>query len=212
MSVSNIIPCPSDAVIDLTMISTAEVTNVNHFSISCINGERSPAKVELDIRRDNKILIIPKKPNFKVHKGTKEAVARDFRELDHVGIFYCESTQEVPPLETATMINNFGSGGLRTYTTEEFLWTKTKLCLSYLCPFMSVFLVAKFLPTHLTLTANKGETVHLGMQLLGSEKRDVTWKYNGKPLYTSQDRHRKYEEQLTHRVLIKDLNNNTFYL
>ncbi|XP_033936766.1 tyrosine-protein kinase receptor Tie-1 isoform X5 [Pseudochaenichthys georgianus] len=142
----------SDAVIDLTMISTAEVTNVSHFSISCINGERSPAQVELDIKRDNKILVFPKKPHFRVHKPkNREAVARDFRELDHIGIFYCESTQDVPPLETVTMINNFGR--------------------------------ANFIPTHLTLTANKGETVHLSMQLLGSQKRDVTWKYNGNYFY-----------------------------
>lgn len=104
--------CLTGAVIDLTMISTAEVTNVNHFSISCINGERSPAQVELDIKRDNKILIFPRKPNFKVYKPrNKEAVARDFRDLDHIGIFYCESTQEVPPLEMVTMINNFRRGG-----------------------------------------------------------------------------------------------------
>ncbi|XP_054458689.1 tyrosine-protein kinase receptor Tie-1 isoform X5 [Anoplopoma fimbria] len=142
----------SDAVIDLTMISTAEVTNVNHFTISCINGERSPAQVELDIKKDNTILIFPKKPHFKVHKPrNKEAVARDFRDLDHIGIFYCESTQEVPPLETATMINNF--------------------------------VRADFVPTHLTLTANKGDTVHLSMQLLSSQKRDVTWKYNGNYYY-----------------------------
>ncbi|XP_039984349.1 tyrosine-protein kinase receptor Tie-1 isoform X3 [Xiphias gladius] len=142
----------SDAVIDLTMISTAEVTNVNHFSISCINGERSPAQVELDIKRDNKILIFPKKPNFKVHKPRhKVATAKEFRDLDHIGIFYCESTQEVPPLETVTMINNFGR--------------------------------ANFIPTHLTLTANKGETVNLSMELLSSQKRDVTWKYNGNYYY-----------------------------
>uniref|UniRef100_A0A3Q2XH93 Tyrosine-protein kinase receptor Tie-1 n=1 Tax=Hippocampus comes TaxID=109280 RepID=A0A3Q2XH93_HIPCM len=97
------------AVIDLTMISTAEVIQVNHFSISCINGERTPAKVELDIKRDNKILIFPKMPNFKLHKPrNKKVVAREFRDLDNVGIFYCESAQEVPPLETVTMINNFG--------------------------------------------------------------------------------------------------------
>ncbi|XP_068563775.1 tyrosine-protein kinase receptor Tie-1 isoform X3 [Cebidichthys violaceus] len=142
----------SDAVIDLTMISTAEATNVNHFSITCINGERSPAQVELDIKKDNKILIFPKKPHFKVYKPrNKEAVARDFRDMDHIGIFYCESTQEVPPLETATLINNFGR--------------------------------ANFVPTHLTLTANKGETVHLSMQLFSSQKRDVTWKYNGNYYY-----------------------------
>ncbi|XP_028443710.1 tyrosine-protein kinase receptor Tie-1 isoform X3 [Perca flavescens] len=141
----------SDAVIDLTMFSTAEVTNINHFSISCINGERSLDQVELNIKRDNKILIHPKKPNFKVHVRNKNAVARDFRDLENIGIFYCESTKEVTPPETVTMINNVGR--------------------------------ANFVPTHLTLTANKGETVHLNMQLLSSQKRDVTWKYNGNYYY-----------------------------
>ncbi|XP_060890388.1 tyrosine-protein kinase receptor Tie-1 isoform X2 [Labrus mixtus] len=142
----------SDAVIDLTMISTAEVTNVNHFSISCINGERSPAQVELDIKRDNRILVFPKEPNFKVNKPrNREAVAKGFRDLDHIGIFYCESTQEVPPLETVTMINNIGG--------------------------------SSFIPTHLTMTANKGETIHLSMTLLSSQNRDVTWKYNGNYYY-----------------------------
>ncbi|XP_017276064.1 tyrosine-protein kinase receptor Tie-1 isoform X1 [Kryptolebias marmoratus] len=98
----------SDAVIDLTMISTAEVPHVNHFTISCINGERSPAQVELNIKRDNRILIFPKPPSFKVYKPRKqEAVARDFRDLDNIGIFYCETTQEVPPLKV-TLINNIG--------------------------------------------------------------------------------------------------------
>nr|XP_046246831.1 tyrosine-protein kinase receptor Tie-1 isoform X6 [Scatophagus argus] len=142
----------SNAVIDLTMISTAEVTGVHHFTISCINGERSPAQVELDIKRDNRILIFPKKPYFKVQMSrNKEVVARDFRDLDHIGIFYCESSQEVPPLETITMINNFGR--------------------------------ANFVPAQLTLTANKGETVNLSMELLNSQKRDVTWKYNGNYYY-----------------------------
>ncbi|XP_054646609.1 tyrosine-protein kinase receptor Tie-1 isoform X2 [Dunckerocampus dactyliophorus] len=142
----------SGAVIDLTMISTAEVTKVNHFSISCVNGERTPAHVELDIKRDNKILIFPKMPNFRLHKPrNKKVVAREFKDLDNIGIFYCESTQEVPPLETITMINNFGR--------------------------------ANFVPNHLTMTANKGETVHLSMQLLSSQKRDVTWKYNGNYYY-----------------------------
>ncbi|XP_059197536.1 tyrosine-protein kinase receptor Tie-1 isoform X2 [Centropristis striata] len=142
----------SDAVIDLTMVSTAEVTEVNHFSISCINGERSPDQVELDIKKDNKIIQFPKKPHFKVHKPkNKEAVARDFREHDPIGIFFCTSTQEVPPLETITMINNRRR--------------------------------ANFVPTHLTLTVNKGETVHLSIQLIMIQKRDVTWKYNGNYFY-----------------------------
>ncbi|KAM9383638.1 tyrosine-protein kinase receptor Tie-1 isoform 2-T2 [Pholidichthys leucotaenia] len=142
----------SDAVVDLAMFSTAEVTNNNHFAISCINGERSPAQVRLNIKKDNKILLFPKKPHFKVHKPRhREAIATDFRELDHVGIFYCESTAEGSLDETVTMINNFGR--------------------------------ANFIPNSLTLTANKGETVHLSMQLLDSQKRDVTWKYNGNYYY-----------------------------
>ncbi|CAG11565.1 unnamed protein product, partial [Tetraodon nigroviridis] len=136
------------AVTDLTMISTANVTSVAHFAISCINGERSTAQLDLDIKRDNKIFILSKPPNFKVHKKRNRVVeARDFREFDHIGIFYCQSTQEVPSLEKITMINNFNR--------------------------------ANFVPGHLTLTVNRGETVHLSMLLLGSEKRDVTWKYNG---------------------------------
>ena len=31
----------------------------------------------------------------------------------------------------------------------------------------------------MTVTANRGETVHLSMRLLDTQKRDVTWKYNG---------------------------------
>ncbi|XP_028299628.1 tyrosine-protein kinase receptor Tie-1 isoform X2 [Gouania willdenowi] len=142
----------SEAVIDLIMISSAEITNVNHFTISCINGERGHSKVRLDIKKDNKILIFPKKPSFQVHKPkNKEAVATDFRDLDHIGIFYCESAQEAEPVETVTMINNFGR--------------------------------ANFIPSSLTMTANRGETVHLSMQLLSSHKQDVTWKNNGNYYY-----------------------------
>lgn len=119
----NTTPCLPDAVIDLTMISTAEVTQVNHFTISCINGERSPAAVELDIKRDNEILKFPKMPNFKVNRQrTKEAVASEFRDLDNIGIFYCESTQEDLPLEAVTMINNIGRGAytLLVHFSAEF--------------------------------------------------------------------------------------------
>ncbi|XP_034439141.1 tyrosine-protein kinase receptor Tie-1 isoform X4 [Hippoglossus hippoglossus] len=142
----------SNAVIDLTMISTAEFTNVNHFTISCINGGNGPAQVEMSIKRDNEILKFPKTPKFNVHKPRNtEITAREFRELDHIGIFYCESTQEDPLRETVTMINNYVG--------------------------------ANFIPTHLTLTANKGATVNLSMELLSSQKRDVTWKYNGNYYY-----------------------------
>ncbi|XP_029004197.1 tyrosine-protein kinase receptor Tie-1 isoform X2 [Betta splendens] len=141
----------SDAVVDLTMISTAEVSNVNHFTISCIHGEGSSVQDELDIKKDNKIFMLPKEPSFKVHKSRKEeAKATDFHDVEHIGIFYCKFKCTTPP-EMVTMINNF----------EKSI----------------------FIPTHLTITANKGETVKLSMQLLGSEKRDVTWKYNGNYYY-----------------------------
>ncbi|XP_034035417.1 tyrosine-protein kinase receptor Tie-1 isoform X2 [Thalassophryne amazonica] len=140
----------SDGVMDLTMISTAEVTSVSHFSISCISGERNAAQFNLDIRRDNKILVFPQKPNFKLHRPqNKKVVARDFSHLDNIGIFYCESSEA--PTEKIIMISNCGH--------------------------------ANFVPTHLTMTANKGDTVHISMQLLTPEKRDVTWKYNGNYYY-----------------------------
>ncbi|XP_062252186.1 tyrosine-protein kinase receptor Tie-1 isoform X4 [Platichthys flesus] len=142
----------SNAVIDLTMISTAEVTDVDHFSISCIDGGNGPAQDKMSIKRDNEILKFPKMPKFNVHKPrTTEVTAREFRELDHIGIFYCESSQDDPLRETVTMINNYVG--------------------------------ANFIPTHLTLTANKGATVNLSMELLSSQKRDVTWKYNGNYYY-----------------------------
>uniref|UniRef100_A0A3Q2NP85 Tyrosine-protein kinase receptor Tie-1 n=1 Tax=Fundulus heteroclitus TaxID=8078 RepID=A0A3Q2NP85_FUNHE len=141
----------SDAVKDLTMTSTAKVPSPSHFSISCISGERSPAEFKMNIKRDNGILVLPKPPSFKVHKVShKLVVAKEFDGHDTIGIFYCETTQEVPPLKL-TMINNaFG---------------------------------ANFIPNHLTMTVNRGETAHLSMELLSSERRDVTWKYNGNYYY-----------------------------
>ncbi|XP_008332303.1 tyrosine-protein kinase receptor Tie-1 isoform X2 [Cynoglossus semilaevis] len=139
----------SESVMDLTMFSTAEVTNVNHFNISCLHGERS---LQLGIERDGKILQLPKHSKFKVHKSkNKEVVAKDFGDLEHIGVFYCKPTQEDSPKEKVTMINN---------------------CVT-----------ANFIPSHLTLTVNNGETVHLSMELLSSQKRDVTWKYNGNYYY-----------------------------
>lgn len=40
-----------------------------------------------------------------------------------------------------------------------------------------------FVPTHITVTANRGDTVHLAMQVLSSQRRDVTWKHNGNYYY-----------------------------
>lgn len=118
------------------MISTANVTSVAHFAISCINGERSPAQLDLDIKRDNKIFILSKPPNFKVHKRRDGVVeARDFREFDHIGIFYCQSTQEVPSLEKITMINNFKRGE----SVSPLVTPSKLLCISFLMLFAFCF-------------------------------------------------------------------------
>ncbi|XP_027884088.1 tyrosine-protein kinase receptor Tie-1 isoform X3 [Xiphophorus couchianus] len=140
----------SGAVMDLTMTSTAKITSVSHFTISCINGEHSPAEVRLNVRRDNSILKLPRPTSFKVQKDShRTVVAKDFREIENIGIFYCETPEESPL--KLTMINNF--------------------------------IGATFIPKYLTMTVNKGETAHLSMEMLGSERRDVTWKFNGNYYY-----------------------------
>ena len=96
---------------DLTMISTAEVTDFRHFSFSCITGERSPATIGLDIKRENKIFIVPMTPQFRVQRTRpKEVVATNFHSLGYIGIFYCEATQELRPHDKIIMINNPASG------------------------------------------------------------------------------------------------------
>ena len=96
---------------DLTMISTAEVTDFSHFNFSCITGERNAAPIGLDIKRENKIFIVPMPPQFRVHRRlAKEVVATDFHSLGNIGIFYCEAAQELRPHDKIIMINNPTSG------------------------------------------------------------------------------------------------------
>ncbi|TRY59220.1 hypothetical protein DNTS_014616 [Danionella cerebrum] len=40
-----------------------------------------------------------------------------------------------------------------------------------------------FKPVRVTLTASKGDTVHIIMDVLGTERRDITWKFNGNYYY-----------------------------
>ncbi|XP_017576838.1 tyrosine-protein kinase receptor Tie-1 isoform X2 [Pygocentrus nattereri] len=42
---------------------------------------------------------------------------------------------------------------------------------------------SQFKPQRISLMANKGDTVHVQMEVLGTEKRDVTWKFNGNYYY-----------------------------
>ncbi|XP_041696423.1 tyrosine-protein kinase receptor Tie-1-like isoform X6 [Coregonus clupeaformis] len=144
------------AVTDLMMISNAEASTPQRFSISCLTGQRDAAELELDIKKDNSILILPSPSRYSVKRPkTKEVVANEFVGIvDQTGIFYCHASQGTSPtrnLVTVTLINNYGKG--------------------------------LFVPAHLTVTTNRGDTVHLAMQVLSSQRRDVTWKYNGNYFY-----------------------------
>ncbi|CAB1332252.1 unnamed protein product [Coregonus sp. 'balchen'] len=137
----------SGAVTDLTIISNAEASTPQLFSISCLTGERDAAELDLDIKKDNSILILSSRPHYRVKRPkTKEVVANEFvGVMDQTGIFYCHASQGTDPprnLGTVTLINNFAK-----------------------------------------VTANRGDTVHLAMQVLSSQRRDVTWKYNGNYFY-----------------------------
>ncbi|KAG7272152.1 hypothetical protein CRUP_010221 [Coryphaenoides rupestris] len=159
---------------DLTMISTAEVTHMSYFTISCITGERNAAQINLNINRENKIFMVPSSPLFKLERArTKEVVAKDFRHpVGNIGIFYCHAAQD-----NITMINNPSS--------------------------------AHVVPAHMTVTANKGETVHLSMQLLNAQERDITWKYNGESTTVRVDWGEGNYNYITHW---KDFSNNTVVL
>uniref|UniRef100_A0A3Q0RQV6 Tyrosine kinase with immunoglobulin-like and EGF-like domains 1 n=1 Tax=Amphilophus citrinellus TaxID=61819 RepID=A0A3Q0RQV6_AMPCI len=129
---------PIRSVADNTYTNPQLIINADNFSISCINGERSPAQAELDIKKDNKILMYAITPQYIVQKlRNKKVVARNF----------------IPPLETVTMINNV----------------------------KNIFLFIYFF------------TVHLTMHLHSTQKRDVTWKYNGESAYATQYRGRKFK-------------------
>uniref|UniRef100_A0A4W5MLT7 receptor protein-tyrosine kinase n=1 Tax=Hucho hucho TaxID=62062 RepID=A0A4W5MLT7_9TELE len=153
---------PTGAVTDLTLISNAEASTPQHFSISCLIGERDAAELDLDIKKDNSILILPSPSRYSVKRPkTKEVVANEFVGIvDQTGIFYCHASKGTSPtrnLVTVTLINNYSKG------KEEAL--------------------RLFVPAHLTVTTNRGDTVHLAMQVLSSQRRDVTWKYNGNYFY-----------------------------
>ncbi|KAJ7986271.1 hypothetical protein DPEC_G00338210 [Dallia pectoralis] len=146
----------SGAVTDLTMVCNAEASGPKHFSISCLSGERDTSELDLDIKKDNNIIILPSRLGYSVKRTkTKEVVANGFvNVLDQAGIFYCQASQKTnPPRQTdkVTLINNFANG--------------------------------PFVPDYLTVTANRGDTVHLAMQVRSPQRRDVTWKYNGNYLY-----------------------------
>lgn len=135
------------------MISTAESSNVNHFGISCITEERNAGEINLAITKDNSILILPSKPGFKLLKPKINEVVA--REFQS--------------------LDHIGIFYCEAHTQEDKQLDAITM--------INNFGKGHFVPTHLTLTANQGETVDMAMELRSTQKRDVTWKYNGNYYY-----------------------------
>lgn len=94
---------------DLTMTSNG-ASAAQHFILSCTSGERNTDGLELSIKKDNSIVIVPKPPNFTVENPrAKEAVASGFVNLEHRGIFYCRSNQGSSRHANVTLISNYMS-------------------------------------------------------------------------------------------------------
>ena len=109
------------------------------------------------------------------------------------------------------------TGEVRSDVTPPFIYLCSIFPFSLYPPdsFINTFsfFTANFIPTHLTLTANKGATVNLSMELLSSQKRDVTWKYNGKiQLYDSRKEDTVNKYTLTHWKLCSSCAGNYYYM
>ncbi|XP_030647156.1 tyrosine-protein kinase receptor Tie-1 [Chanos chanos] len=104
----------SDGVMDLTLTSTVMSRGAANFSLSCISGERSTAGLELDIRKDNSIILHHHLPHMNVMKvKDKEVVASGFENIEHCGIFYCQAKQGTSDPTDITLINNYSSARFR---------------------------------------------------------------------------------------------------
>ncbi|XP_062411984.1 tyrosine-protein kinase receptor Tie-1 isoform X4 [Sardina pilchardus] len=101
----------SDSVMDLTMISEVG-PNGNMHKLTCVSGERNP-KLNLDIKKDNTIIMYPKNPTFKVTpvagvaNEARKVIASGFHQIEHAGIFHCRSSHH-----TVTLVSNLYKEGL----------------------------------------------------------------------------------------------------
>ncbi|KAK1796694.1 hypothetical protein P4O66_009720 [Electrophorus voltai] len=99
-----------DAVMDLTMTSNL-ASPTKQFLLSCKSGERNTDGLELNIKKDNSIVILPKAPDITLHRPRPtEVEASGFSGLDHRGIFYCHSKQGSSHHTTVTLISNYNKG------------------------------------------------------------------------------------------------------
>ncbi|XP_041913586.1 tyrosine-protein kinase receptor Tie-1 isoform X1 [Alosa sapidissima] len=105
----------SDSVMDLTMISNVGHSSNGHsntHTLTCVSGERNP-KLNLEIKKDDKIIRYPEEPKFKVTQVANVAneaskvIASGFHNIEHAGIFHCRSSHH-----TVTFVSNLNRGML----------------------------------------------------------------------------------------------------
>lgn len=82
-----------------------------HFTLSCITGERNTDGLELSIKKDNSIMRTTNEPHFIVQQlGSRQVMASGFSGMDHKGIFYCHLKQGSNHQATVTLISNYYKG------------------------------------------------------------------------------------------------------
>ncbi|XP_048055954.1 tyrosine-protein kinase receptor Tie-1 isoform X3 [Megalobrama amblycephala] len=128
-------------------------TSAPHFHLSCISGERDTDGIQLSIKKDNSIVIRADNPNFTVQR---------------------KQTKEV----VATGFKNFDHSGI--------FYCHSKRGSDQLASVTLINNYSKagyFRPVRITVTASKGDTVPLIMEVIRTERRDIQWKFNGNYLY-----------------------------
>ncbi|XP_067229486.1 tyrosine-protein kinase receptor Tie-1 isoform X3 [Chanodichthys erythropterus] len=128
-------------------------TSASHFHLSCISGERDTDGIQLSIKKDNSIVIRADNPNFTVQR---------------------KQTKEV----VAFGFKNFDHSGI--------FYCLSKRGSDQLASVTLINNYSKagyFRPVRITVTASKGDTVPLIMEVIRTERRDIQWKFNGNYLY-----------------------------
>lgn len=98
----------SGAALDITLISNSDASSTRNFFLSCVSGEREASKMELQIRKDNEIFMVPNPPQFQfIRRKDEELRATGFsKPLDRQGIFYCKAKRSAEQTEVVLINNN----------------------------------------------------------------------------------------------------------
>ncbi|MGH0123848.1 UNVERIFIED_CONTAM: hypothetical protein FKN15_063398 [Acipenser sinensis] len=96
------------AALDITLISNSDASSTRNFFLSCVSGEREASKMELQIRKDNEIFMVPNPPQFQfIRRKDEELRATGFiKPLDRQGIFYCKAKRSTEQTEVVLINNN----------------------------------------------------------------------------------------------------------